>query len=204
MQLHIIDGLYEDIDINSVIEKSTAYQWGYERSDNKEDYYWSINIFGKLYSDEINASLDEFNKKEIKNLWDIFSNKFKVPLSNLDACYLNGMTHGTEAFPHIDFREPGNITCILYICNEWNAYWGGETVFFDKEFVPNNPAHEVFYTSDIVKSVLPRYNRMVIFDGNITHAVRPISKSYKGLRKTLMFKIKDMSIDQLMENYRCK
>jgi SM-20-related protein len=84
----------------------------------------------------------------------------------------------------------------------WNCYWSGETVFFKNEWV-NNPADQSFYDNEIIKSVLPRKNRMVLFEGNIVHSVRPLSKTYKDLRLTLMFKLKNISVDKLMENYRC-
>jgi len=204
LNIEVIDNFYDCTNLKTVITKSFLYDWKFGRKDTIDDRYWSIHVYGLLY-DESQLEVDNRNKfKEIQTLWDEFSKKFNVPIENLEACYLNGITHGLEAFAHEDTIENGHTTVILYLCGNWNLHWGGETVFFDKEFVANNPAHDVFYNADITKSVLPKYNRMVLFDSHIMHAVRPISKSFKGLRITLMFKLKNISIQKIMENYKCK
>jgi hypothetical protein len=205
MDIHVVDGFYNSVNLNTIINNSYSYQWTFNRTDGALDYYWTVDIYGKLYYAECidEKKIYEFKLKEIKVLWDEFSKKFNVPIENLESCYINGLTFGTEAYPHVDFEEKGNVSVIIYLCESWNSYWGGETVFFDKNYIKDDPSNEVFYQHDIIKSVLPKFNRMVLFDGNITHAVRPISKSFKGLRKTLMFKLKDTSIQQIIENYKC-
>ncbi len=205
MNIHIIDGFYNNINLNTLLENSSEYTWKFSRKDTADDLYWTVYVYGKTYDvDNPQLKVDYRNKfQEIEILWSEFSNKFNVPFENLDSCYLNGITHGLEAFAHTDSYSYTDTTVILYLCEDWNLHWGGETVFFDQEFVKDNPAHEVFYKANIVKSVLPRYNRVVIFDSHIMHAVRPISKSFKGLRKTLMFKLKDISVEKIMENYKC-
>jgi hypothetical protein len=205
VDIHVIDGFYNNVNLKTIIDSSYSYEWAFGRSDTDLDCYWTVNIYGRLY---LAKSIDEiknyeFKFKEIKVLWDEFSKKFNVPIENLESCYINGLTFGTEAYPHTDFGEKGNVSVIIYLCESWNSYWAGETAFFDKHFIFNDPTNEIFYQHDIIKSVLPKFNRMVLFDGNITHAVRPISKSFKGLRKTLMFKLKNTSIQQIIENYKC-
>lgn len=204
MDIHVVDGFYDDKNLNTAINESYNYEWSFKRADLALDCYWTKEVYGYSYiSRGLQKKYEEFTLKEIKILWDEFSKKFNVPIENLDACYLNALTFGVEAYPHTDFSTKGNTSVIIYLCESWNSFWSGETVFFDNNFVLNDPANEVFYHHDIIKSVLPKYNRMVLFDGNITHAVRPISKSFKGLRKTLMFKLKNIPIQQLMENYKC-
>ena len=203
MDIHVIDGFYNCTNLNEAIESSFFYDWAFNRQDLTDEIYWTVHVHGVAYNLSYTIK-DDFNKfKKIQILWNYFSNKFNVPIENLDSCYLNGITHGLEAYPHHDAPSDGHTTVILYLCENWNVYWGGETAFFDKEFVKNNPAHDVFYSADIIKSVLPKYNRMVLFDSHIMHAVRPISKSFKGLRKTLMFKLKNISVQKVMENYKC-
>ena len=204
MSIYVIDEFYDNIKLDTVITNSYNYEWKFSRSDVDEEIYWTNHVFGMFYASQGDILLNEnFKLLEIKSLWNQFNEQFKVPIKNLESSYLNGLTFGTEAFPHIDFQEQGHTSVIVFLCEAWNSYWGGETVFFDGKCIKNNPSHEVFYTHDIIQSVLPKHNRMILFDGNITHAVRPISKSFKGLRKTLMFKIKDMSVQQLMKNYTC-
>lgn len=207
MHIHVVDGFYNIENLNAVINNSYSYEWRFNRTDGALDYYWTTHLYGKTYNIEkvchVKYDRDKFKFKEIEILWHEFSKKFNTPIKNLESCYINGLTFGTEAYPHIDFKEKGNISVIIYLCESWNSYWGGETVFFDKNYIENDPANEIFYQHDIIKSVLPKFNRMVLFEGNITHAVRPISKSFKGLRKTLMFKLKNITIQQIMENYKC-
>lgn len=202
VDIHVVDGFYDVKNLNIAINNSYGYEWSFNRTDVTSDCYWTKQVYGLHYNSRLQKK-EEFELKEIKILWDEFSKKFNVPIENLNSCYLNALTFGVEAYPHIDFNEKGSTSVIIYLCESWNSFWGGETVFFDKHFIFDDPANEVFYQHDIIKSVLPKYNRMVLFDGNITHAVRPISKSFKGLRKTLMFKLKNMPIQQLMENYKC-
>lgn len=203
MNIHVVDGFYNVTNLNAVINNSHDYEWTFNRWDVNVDIYWTKEIYGEMYTSQtLRKKCDEFKVKEIKCLWDEFSKKFNVSIESLESCYLNGLTFGIEAFPHTDFTTEGSTSVIIYLCESWNSFWSGETVFFDRNFV-SDPTNEIFYQHDIIKSVLPKFNRMVLFDGNITHAVRPISKSFKGLRKTLMFKLRNMPIQQIMENYKC-
>lgn len=202
MDIHVIDEFYNATDLDTAIESSRFYKWEFARKDLIEDIYWTVHIYGQIY--EFAKNENNWNKfKKIQILWNSFFDKFNVSIKDLESCYLNGLTYGVEAFPHEDSLSTGSTTVILYLCENWNLYWGGQTVFFDQEFVANNPSHDMFYNADVIKSVLPKYNRMVLFDSHIMHAVTPLSKSFKGLRKTLMFKLKNVPVEQLMENYKC-
>jgi Rps23 Pro-64 3,4-dihydroxylase Tpa1-like proline 4-hydroxylase len=53
------------------------------------------------------------------------------------------------------------VTSILYLNKDWEENWQGETMFYDQE---------------IAYAVLPKYGRLVIFDGDISHAARPPSR----------------------------
>jgi SM-20-related protein len=202
MNIHVLDNFYPDDVINAITNIPLYYGWKFGKTDDNKNYYWNIPVYGINYERDKSRDIlySKFEIKEVKSLWDIFSKKFGVSLESLEACYFNGLTHGNEAYTHIDFFEPGSTTCILYVCEGWNSYWSGETIFLDGEW-SSNPSDSVFYKHDIIKSVLPKTNRMVLFDGNIMHAVRPLSKSFTGLRTTLMFKIKNVSVEKLIENY---
>jgi SM-20-related protein len=95
--------------------------------------------------------------------------------SVLIRCYLNGYTYGTDGYFHADSSRPDEHTTILYMNDQWEPDWAGETTFLDKE-------------NDIAKSVLPRRNRAVIFPASIEHAGRSVSRKCVILRKTLIFK----------------
>lgn len=201
----VLDNFYPKSLIDPVVFKSIDYDWKFNRSDKNDDIYWTINVAGNVFNESgffiKNAFLEEFKFKEIENCWEFIKNKFqyKIDDKNLISCYLNGLTYGSDAHAHIDCDVKKTITIICYICETWNSHWGGETCFYNMEY-SNNPADKVYYSHEIIKSVLPRYNRVLIFDGAVVHSVRQISKCFKDIRKTLMFKLIDVDIKELNLN----
>jgi SM-20-related protein len=94
----------------------------------------------------------------------------------LMRCYANGYPSGAEGGVHLDSLEPNHFTAIYYPHPAWDPDWGGETVLFNND------------RSDIVASVYPRPNRLVIFRGNVPHVARGVTRRCQELRITLMFK----------------
>jgi hypothetical protein len=206
MNIHIVDNFFPEGLLNN-LNKASGYEFKFSRLDCDFHRYWTLELYGDNYNrDNYNTEKvidNRFKKNEVELLWNYFSSRFNVDISYLESCYINVLSYGVEAHPHIDFEDKNSTTVILYLCEAWNCYWSGETVFFKNQWV-DNPADESFYTNEIIKSVLPRKNRIVLFEGNIVHSVRPLSKTYKDLRLTLMFKLRNISVDKLMENYKCK
>jgi SM-20-related protein len=99
----------------------------------------------------------------------------RLPDSVLVRCYLNGYTYGTDGYFHTDSQRPDEHTTILYVNDYWEPDWAGETVFLGAD-------------GDIIKAVLPRHNRAVIFPSGTQHAGRSVSRKCMVLRKTLIFK----------------
>lgn len=95
--------------------------------------------------------------------------------SILIRCYLNGYTYGTDGYFHTDSDRPDERTAILYMNDKWEPDWAGETTFLD-------------WRGDIVKAVLPKRNRAVIFPANMRHAGRGVSRKCAVLRQTLIYK----------------
>lgn len=93
----------------------------------------------------------------------------------LVRCYLNGYTYGTDGYLHTDSQRPDEHTTILYINDYWEPDWAGETVFLGGD-------------GDIIKAVLPRRNRAIIFPSGTQHAGRAVSRKCVVLRKALIFK----------------
>ena len=98
-------------------------------------------------------------------------------LSNdvLIRCYLNAYTYGTDGYFHVDSQRPDEHTTILYLNDYWEPDWAGETVFLDSR-------------GEILRSVLPKGNRAIIFPSDVQHAGRGVSRKCTALRKTLVFK----------------
>jgi SM-20-related protein len=99
----------------------------------------------------------------------------RLPDSVLVRCYLNGYTYGTDGYFHTDSQRPDEHTTILYINDYWEPDWAGESVFLGGD-------------GDIIKAVLPRRNRAIIFPSGTQHAGRAVSRKCMVLRKTLIFK----------------
>lgn len=110
----------------------------------------------------------------VYQLWKLIQDRW-LPEHKLVRCYVNAHTYGIEGYPHTDSRSPGHFTALIYLNKIWCPEWAGETVFFN-------------HTGDIVQSVIPRYGRLVIFDGRIPHAARSLSRRCGELRQTLVLK----------------
>lgn len=93
-------------------------------------------------------------------------------------CYCNHASFGEMLFTHTDCVPGGTeLTCLWYITPEWNVEWGGETMFFNSQM-------------DAEVAVSPKPGRLVVFDGNITHAGRPPNRICYAPRYTLALKLR--------------
>jgi SM-20-related protein len=121
-----------------------------------------------------------FTNQQFKVLWEEV--KQHVPANTrLYRAYVNAHTYGVEDAIHVDDAElKKGFTVIVYLCNGWYPEWFGQTVFFKSLDKQNN---------DIINSVLPQYNRVIIFDKDIPHCVSPLSRKFAGVRLTCMFKL---------------
>lgn len=94
----------------------------------------------------------------------------------LVRCYANATPFGCEGTVHTDSASPSSYTSVYYPHGEWQINWAGETVLYDPD------------QADIIASVYPKPNRLLMFKGNIPHVARGVSRSCPVLRITLMFK----------------
>jgi SM-20-related protein len=94
----------------------------------------------------------------------------------LVRCYANGMAYGMDGTVHHDASEPGNYTAVYYPHERWSPNWGGETMIYNQG------------ESRIVACSFPRPNSIIVFDGRMPHRAAGVTRSYPGMRITLMFK----------------
>ena len=171
------------------IESGLTYGWP---SDSKKDYdygHWNKIVLKsnkKILFD--NGKLPFIKKHpEVETIWNVIQSK--IGRRKLLRVYANGYTYGTDAYLHQDdawIRETygDNVlseTIIVYLNDKWDADWAGETVIMDD-------------AGDIEKSVLPKKNRVLVFDSNKFHGARPLSRACPELRKVLVFKTFDYNI----------
>jgi SM-20-related protein len=127
------------------------------------------------------------NHPELLKAWmEIQYRVLRAPHALL-RCYANLNVFGTEGYPHKDSDNQHDITSLVYMCcgarpveeegvqdAGWKLEYGGETV--------------IAQNGDIVKAVLPRENRLLVFSSNMTHAARGVTRACTKPRITLMFK----------------
>jgi SM-20-related protein len=139
--------------------------------------HWSRNFVtaGRLNLADVSGDLEENEEAgPVYSAWK-FLRETRLGNDLLIRCYLNGYTYGTDGYFHADSDRPDELTTIVYMNDYWEPDWAGETVFLDK-------------SGEIVKSVLPRANRAVIFPSHTQHAGRSVSRKCMVLRKALIFK----------------
>lgn len=139
---------------------------------------WHVFIAGKGRPDQ-QSCVEELASKEswrfLIGFWERLSKLHDFDTTLLGV-YANGQTFGQDTIIHRDNKMHAGLTVIVF-CNEhWPTCWGGELVFYD------------YNKENIIKSVLPKSRRVVIFDGRIPHAARSPSVKCDQVRMTLAFK----------------
>jgi SM-20-related protein len=109
--------------------------------------------------------------------WDVVQQKaLRAPYALL-RCYANLARYGIDGMPHRD-TERGNeadLTCLVYcVQGPWPLEWAGETVLCQGE--------------EIVRSVMPRENRLLLFPSAMVHIARGVTRACFEQRITLMWK----------------
>jgi hypothetical protein len=148
---------------------------------------WGLNpysAFGDANHENDNVPfIHGFNSRSIesspfwkKQLYPYIERFFGAGYRPYDSSVNNGR-FGDNPTDHRDTyqKTSGAITLLLYLNPVWNMNHAGETVFFSDE-------HE------IELALLPKFCRLVIFDGYINHAARPPSRLFLGTRYTLAIK----------------
>jgi SM-20-related protein len=117
----------------------------------------------------------------IHRFWELLQRKL-LGGHSLVRCYANGLPFGAEGTLHTDSDSPTSYTCIYYPHPRWDPNWAGETVFFNSD------------RTDIVASIYPKPNRLLLFRGDTPHTARAVSRTCPELRITLMFKTEKLGL----------
>lgn len=92
--------------------------------------------------------------------------------------YTNFSSYGDTLLTHVDaVNEARELTALWYLCERWDAEWGGETLFFSE-------------SGDAQIAVSPRPARLLLFDGAIRHAGRPPNRNCPVARYTFAIKLR--------------
>jgi Rps23 Pro-64 3,4-dihydroxylase Tpa1-like proline 4-hydroxylase len=158
--------IYDNINLEEIYDLETYVKniasFKSTQSDSKE----SLNDVGSYWASYIDK--EKFKNSDFfSKLSTIYADEFKLTCVDIDVSYINSFQYGDNPYVHKDANhihysdKNTTVTSILYLNKDWEENWQGETMFYDQE---------------IAYAVLPKYGRLVIFDGDISHAARPPSR----------------------------
>lgn len=99
-----------------------------------------------------------------KEIFECLNESFKDEGFNLTpvSLLLNVYNHGDSSWLHRDNEDSKFWTALLFLNEYWDINWGGDFVL-----VKDN---------EIYKSCAPTPGKFVLFQGNILHGARPVSR----------------------------
>jgi hypothetical protein len=170
------------------IESGLTYGWKSNVNKSYDFGHWNKKVLDNSKFHYYDHSVMPFigSHHEVDQLWSVIQSK--IGKRCLLRSYVNGYTFGTDAYYHIDDnwiveKFGSNVlteTIIVYLNETWDKDWGGETSILNSD-------------NEIEYSVLPKANRVLIFDSTKFHSARPLSRICPELRSVLVFKTIDYS-----------
>ena len=157
---------HETLEFFKLLTTSSFKRDEVARPDTRDYRHWALNLTPMLYK-----SLPVYQRsiEAIKNLTGKSYRAYRG--------YVNHASFGDMLFTHTDcLPENDELTILVYICDEWDVEWGGETLFFNQE-------------NDCLFASTPKPGRVVIFNGAIKHVGRPPNRICYKPRFTLAFKL---------------
>lgn len=180
--MHVIDNFLPE-DVYQELQKkyqNPLMQYGWKSSTTGSDPHghWNLRLTGGGLENLADIS-DQFNDV-IAKVWNHIKNTYPSMHNTVPIrCYINGATYGVDSYFHTDSTRDSERTIVLYLNEVWKLDWAGETVVVDSN-------------GEIIKSVIPKRNRAFIFPGKMKHCARGVSRICYDLRKTFMFKTRDI------------
>lgn len=168
-----------------------GWHFGWRSNPQSDQFaFWHKHFAGNTRLDDADADVDVL-EQSISGFDPAVDLRARAPLlgafwdrlassmlqgHRLVRCYANAFSFGCEGTLHADAKTSDSFTCIYYPNTTWHPNWGGETAFFKQD------------GSDLVTSIYPKPNRIVLFSGAIPHVARGVTRTCPTLRVTLMFK----------------
>lgn len=157
--------------------KNPSLTYGWKSNEQRDDHgHWNVDIakFGVHNTLDVSKLIPELDQK----VWQHLRSTYEMLKDTvLIRCYINGHTFGVEGYFHRDSGRQDETTIVMYLTDGWSLDWAGETVFANEEDVP-----------EIVSAVLPAKNAAVMFNSNIRHCGRAVSRKCNGIRLVYVMK----------------
>ena len=162
-----------------LISLKLGWRYGWNTPQDPLSLYWhhEVGFGGKKNTVDVSENVKKHPIKDFSEVQDFFKQTLMTDKGKILRFYLNAHTYGTDGSPHTDIDNDGELTAVLYLTEDWQIGFSGETVIFDD-------------SGEIIKSVLPKKNRALLFPSKILHQPRPLSKKFRGLRVVLVVKFK--------------
>jgi hypothetical protein len=163
-KIHVIDDLFP-LQFRSdvyVYAKSSTFQLGWADTSIAENQHHKY-LFAPYTQVDLEAMgmLRYLQDPRIQEL---------IGGMKMSKCVLNVTTASDAHFAH---AHPESKVVLYYVNQEWRDGWHGETLFFSENL------------KEIVHASVYTPGRIVVFDGNIPHAIRPQSVIGPQFRYTL-------------------
>jgi len=162
----------QEINYISSIICSPRWAWGHKSKATDENSFW---ILEGLEKDSF------FSERLLNKIKEVTGDNFIV-----DRIYMNGHTSGESGQPHQDTKDKNGRTFLIYCNQDWQPKFGGGTSFLKEDAV----------LGDVV-TIAYTPNSAIYFQNNIFHFASPISRAFNGLRVTLAFKMKVVSVKEI-------
>ena len=176
--IEVIDGFLNEKEIDELYDilwESDLYLVGIEyHTNDRNDRRWSLSK--QIKKDDKDITFFNEILEKILNL-PILNNNYECHRNMINAYKYSDVLSIHDDGPINGFK---NITALIYGNNTWDANWGSETVFFDKKGSD----------AEIIKSILPRPGRLVLFDAGIPHTGRVPSSMFPNYRYSLVYNLK--------------
>ncbi len=143
--IEVIDDQFEYMDVWNLYQ----YFENYDKWEKLGDAFGNkVPSLGRVFDKEYG----EF--EPIANEW-----LMRIGRPTVRRCLYNAFTYEDCPKPHTDSHSPHGITYMIYCNPDWHAGLSGETIFLED--------------GEIVKSVVPKFGRMVKFTSELWHGARP-------------------------------
>ena len=163
-KIEIFDNEVSFVDMQSIYDyvRNSNYTLGWEDRDGTP-----LNIHSAYTKNEVILS-ELF--KHLKNVSK--KSELKFDIDNFSECVVNLSKCGDYNFNH---THKGKIVLLYYVNLEWKDGFAGETIFYDDSLI----------NATSVISFVP--GRIVIFDGETPHTIRPQSTYGPDYRFTISY-----------------
>ena len=173
---------YNKLVWSKYVKKGLSFGWKSNAYKNYDHGHWNNLLLPHSSHFVFDHGVMPFIEKHpsVKAIWNEIQKQ--IGQKCLIRAYVNAYTFGTDAYYHKDDEKMHDgktivsKTAIVYLNDEWNADWGGETSILGND-------------GEIEYSILPKKNRLLLFDAQMLHSARPLSRSCPILRAVLVFKM---------------